>query len=433
VRPRAGDLVLTGARRVALATTAIVAVLYLLIAIAVVLIVTHNLTVRIDQQLGGSLQALQQSRAARPGEGFNRPPGAPPFGPPVLWWTFHPDGNYDTTSVEAANIPLPVAYTSIKSPQTITISGTQVRVMGGPVGDDWAVVGQTTDNVIETRTNLVIAEALIGPVLLAVVFLGALAIGHRVGMPIERARQRQMEFAANASHELRTPLSVIQAQASLALGEPRDSTWYSQAFRRVDEESRRMRRLVDDLLWLARLDAQPGPQKADPVELGIIVQQAVDRFAAIAETRRLRLALQRAGDAYLVAAPPDWLDHLVGVLVDNACRYAPENGSVEVRLTTDGERVRLAVEDSGPGIPPEERRRIFDRFQRATSQPGGTGLGLAIADAVVRNTGGRWEIGNSALGGASVAVSWPRALASGAVSGTAADRGHLTARDPRRA
>ena len=71
-------------------------------------------------------------------------------------------------------------------------------------------------------------------------------------------------------------------------------------------------------------------------------------------------------------------------------------------------RLRLAVEDAGPGIPAEERARIFDRFHRATDQPGGAGLGLAIADAVVRATHARWEIGESSLGGASVAVSWPR-------------------------
>jgi len=72
--------------------------------------------------------------------------------------------------------------------------------------------------------------------------------------------------------------------------------------------------------------------------------------------------------------------------------------------------VRLAVDDSGPGIAPEERPRIFDRFHRATEQPGGAGLGLAIADAVVRATNGRWDIGTSAAGGASMAVSWSRGL-----------------------
>jgi signal transduction histidine kinase len=72
--------------------------------------------------------------------------------------------------------------------------------------------------------------------------------------------------------------------------------------------------------------------------------------------------------------------------------------------------VRLTVDDSGPGIPPEQRSRVFDRFHRATDAPGGAGLGLAIADAIVRATGGRWTIGTSAAGGASVSVSWPRSI-----------------------
>ena len=117
------------------------------------------------------------------------------------------------------------------------------------------------------------------------------------------------------------------------------------------------------------------------------------------------------GDTHVIAAPPDWLDHLVGVLLDNACKYSPEDGSVDVRVAADGDRVRLTVDDSGPGIPVEQRRRIFERFQRATDQGNGAGLGLAIADAVVRATSGRWDVGTSAAGGASMSVVWPRVLA----------------------
>jgi hypothetical protein len=98
------------------------------------------------------------------------------------------------------------------------------------------------------------------------------------------------------------------------------------------------------------------------------------------------------------------------VLLDNACKYVPEGGTVDVTVWADGNRVRLAVDDSGPGIPAAERSRIFDRFRRATDQPGGAGLGLAIANSVVSATGGRWTIGDSPLGGASLGVLWPRSL-----------------------
>jgi len=94
-----------------------------------------------------------------------------------------------------------------------------------------------------------------------------------------------------------------------------------------------------------------------------------------------------------------------------------------VRVAAEGNRVTLAIDDSGPGIPPERRSQVFDRFRRATDQPGGAGLGLAIADAIVRATNGRWEVGSSPAGGASMAVTWPRLLARPASARTAAPEG----------
>jgi signal transduction histidine kinase len=413
------DLVRSGAQRVALAATAIVAGLYLLIAVAVVLIVSHNLTANVDGTLSKWLTAMATQRGG-PSRGYQGPPGGPRFDAPVLWWTFHPDGNYADSSMEAANINLPAPYNRIQAPQTITVSGTDFRVMGGLTSDDWTVVGQSMNSVYQARGNLIQAELLLGPVLLIVVFLGALAIGRRVASPIEQARQRQMDFTANASHELRTPLAVIQAQTSLALAQDRDAGWYQRAFTRVNEESLRMRHLVDDLLWLARFEAMPRSGKAEPVDVGVLAQQAVDRFAAVAQARRQQLNVRVSSDSHVIAASPEWLDHLVGVLLDNACKYTPEQGSIDVRVAVEGNRIKLVVDDSGPGIPADQRGQIFDRFRRATDQPGGAGLGLAIADAVVRATNGRWEVGASAAGGASMAVSWPRLLARAAATRTAA-------------
>ncbi len=115
----------------------------------------------------------------------------------------------------------------------------------------------------------------------------------------------------------------------------------------------------------------------------------------------------------VVVGSSEWLDRLLGVLLDNAFKYAPEGGVVAVSVGADGNRVRLVVEDSGPGIPEDERPKIFDRFHRARSRAAmAPGLGLAIADAVVRHTHGRWEVNTSALGGARMAVSWARVLTS---------------------
>ena len=258
---------------------------------------------------------------------------------------------------------------------------------------------------------MIVAELLIAPFLLGAVFLGALWIGRRVAAPIEASRRRQLDFTADASHELRTPLAVIEAQTSLALAGQRDVAWSRAAFERVDDEAKRMRRMLEDLLWLARFDASKRPVDVEPVDLAVMAGQAVDRFGPVAETRRLTIEVHAPPDGAVVAAPPEWLDRLLGVLLDNACKYAPDGGRVDVTVAIDGSRVALTVDDSGPGIPEGERTRIFDRFHRATDEAGGAGLGLAIADAIVRATGGRWRVASSPSGGARMGVSWTRALA----------------------
>jgi signal transduction histidine kinase len=270
------------------------------------------------------------------------------------------------------------------------------------------VIGESLEPVNEARTTIIVAELLIAPLLLGAVFLGAVAIGRRVATPIEQARRRQLEFTADASHELRTPLSVIEAHTSLALMQDRSPAWYRNAFGQVDHEARRMRRLIDDLLWLARFDDGKASPVPEPLDVSVLAEQAVARFDVVAEARHLTLSVRPAASESIVAVPAEWLDRLLGVLIDNACKYSPDGGQVEVRVAVDGQRVRLTVDDSGPGIPEADRARIFDRFHRAVGGSDGAGLGLAIADAVVRATGGRWQVGSASLGGASMSISWPR-------------------------
>lgn len=397
--------------RVAMAASAIVGVAYLLIAVVVAVVVANNMTADVDRQLAHALAPVPVQ--AGNGQPFG-PTGQPdrPFGPQVAMWRISPDGTI--AALNNFNVTLPAEYRHVTGPVTVTVGGAAIRIEGAARGEDYVVVGETMEDVNSAESTLIVSEFGIGCALLIVVFLGAWAIGRRVGGPIERARQRQLEFTADASHELRTPLSVIEAQATLAIARPRDGTWDAAAFGRINVELKRTRRLVDDMLWLARFDSPGGQPQAEPVDLRVLAAQTADRFAAVAETRSQHLEVQAgsgAADA-IVTAPPEWLDRLVGILLDNACKYSPEGGSVIVGVTGEGRRVRLTVDDSGPGIPEDERGRIFDRFHRATDQPGGSGLGLAIGAAIVRSTGGRWQIGTSAAGGASVSVSWPRSMGS---------------------
>jgi two-component system sensor histidine kinase CiaH len=395
--------------RVALAATAVVGAAYVLVAVAVVLIVSRNLTSQLDSDLQATLRHVssEPDHGGGPGGGGFEPPPSGPLGQKLITWTIHADGTQSSTD---PSLVLPAAYQSVAAPQTVTINALSVRIAGMAVRDEYVVVGESTDSVDKTQDNLVLAEVLIGPILLAAVFLGAVAIGRRVAAPIEHARQRQLEFTADASHELRTPLSVIEAQTSLALSQDRPVEWYQRAFTQVDAESKRIRRLVEDLLWLARFDAMSGRPDAEPVDVGVLAAQTVDRFRIVAEARHLELDVHATSGTNIVTVPPEWLDRLLGVLLDNACKYSPEGGSVSVAVVSESGRTRLTVDDSGPGIPEDQRARIFDRFHRATDKPGGSGLGLAIADSIVRATNGRWRIGASRSGGASMSVTWARSF-----------------------
>jgi signal transduction histidine kinase len=173
---------------------------------------------------------------------------------------------------------------------------------------------------------------------------------------------------------------------------------------RVRSESDRLRRLVDDLLWLARFDSQPPPPGHEPVDLATLAAECADRFRAVGPEVTAEIGREPA----LISAPPEWIDRLMGVLMDNACRHAGPDGQVRISVR----KLALTVEDSGPGIPEDQRARLFDRFQRAEESGGGAGLGLAIGDSIVRSTGGRWRMATSPLGGALLEVSWrhPRKL-----------------------
>ena len=403
--------------RVAMAAAALVGIAYLAVAVVVAVVVAGNLTSEIDQHLSMALNVAGHSGqpgGGPNGNGFGGPGFDPsiqdPRGLPVLLWEVGADGSARPQGLN--QLALPQADASVIAPTTVSIGGVSYRLAGQSVGATRLVVGQSLDSVSETTSTLIVAEFGIGCALLILVFLGSVAVGRRVALPIERARQRQLEFTADASHELRTPLSVIEAQASLAMARERDPDRDGTAFERIDTELRRTRRLVDDMLWLARFDSTGGQPQSEPVDLRVLAAQTADRFAAVAETRFQHLEV-RAGQSdvdAIVTAPPEWLDRLVGILLDNACKYSPPGGSVAVGVAVEGRRVRLTVDDSGPGIPEAERDRIFDRFHRATDQPGGAGLGLAIADAIVRATGGHWHIGISPAGGASVSVGWQRSL-----------------------
>ena len=139
----------------------------------------------------------------------------------------------------------------------------------------------------------------------------------------------------------------------------------------------------------------------------MLAAQTADRFGVVAEARHLLQGVG-AGDGLVIRAPPEWLDRLLGVLLDNACKYSPEGGRSSVSVVPERTRISLVVDDNGPGIPDDERARIFDRFHRARTS-GGPASAWRSPTRSSGRTNGRWRVETSALGGARMAVSWPRA------------------------
>ena len=316
------------------------------------------------------------------------------------------------TALKSTAPPLPSRLWG-PDPVTFDIGASAFRFDTLRVHDDVLVAGQSTASSSSVQSALLVAEVVFGVILAVALFGGATVVGLRASAPSELVRRRQAEFTADASHELRTPISVIEAEVGLALVRPRDPATYREVLERVGRENTRLRRIVEDLLWLARADSeQPRPGDGAQTDVGEVVERCVARFGALTMAQRIDLSMQRVGNGpFTVQAQTDLIDRLVGVLIDNACKFAGEGGRVEVSVRDWGSRVDLRVDDSGPGIPEDQREAVFDRFHRATDKVSGTGLGLAIADSVVRSTQGQWAIGVAELGGARLEVSWRRVLA----------------------
>jgi signal transduction histidine kinase len=405
-RPRPG--LRRHAVRTALTASGLVALVMLALCAGIDLVVAHNLRASAEERLNRELMILAK-------EPSTLPVREPDFDDPVVSWRLDEQGRVIAASAEAP--ALPAAARGATTPRALTIAGTEFLVASAPVPSGRLVLAESLSSTGRAITTVIAAEAAVVAVLLALVFMSALLVARRVAGPIERARQRQLDFTADASHELRTPLSVIEAETSLALSESGAPSSDRQALARVLDESRRLRRIVDDLLWLARFDALPEEPATQDVDVATTATVVAQRFEGVARSRGLRIGLEAAQDgSAIISAPPEWLDRLCGVLVDNACRYTPPGGSVSVAVRREGSRVRLSVDDTGPGISAQDRHRMFDRFHRGAGDGEGAGLGLAIGEAIVRATHGRWMVANRSGGGASIGVIWPAGATSRAGS-----------------
>ena len=225
---------------------------------------------------------------------------------------------------------------------------------------------------------------------------------------LEEAFARQQAFVSDASHELRTPLTAIRGQLEvLARNEHPDAADVRRVQQLVAAEVDRMTRLTEDLLLLAHTD-ESRPVPREPIGLDLLLAEVLDSAEPTTD-RRLRLRADAPG---VLHADRDRVTQALRNLLRNAIEHTQPGGAIELGAReAAGERVQIWVDDDGPGIPVEERERVFNRFHRTDAararHAGGTGLGLAIVHAIASAHGGRVWVEQAPLGGARVVIELP--------------------------
>jgi len=379
----------------------------------------------VSSELANRGTAVLERRAEEVARIVGRPgplPARPPFGfafggeqSGTLTLAVKPDGSVLGRLDEVAGLPVEPSVEAARANgediRATTIDDTPIRVysLAVPRTDgDW-VVQVIGERASEQR----LLEALLSVLVLGGLAALALAVAAgwvyagRALVPIrtaidrrDAALGRQREFAANASHELRTPLTVIRTSVTdLRRNPEKPVAAVGTALDDIDAETTHLAALVDDLLLLARTDAGTMELERVPVDLADVAPEAAGPLTSMAAERGVAVVVDPL--PAVVDGDPLRLRQLVTILIDNAVAHTPAGGSVTVRVRAEGQAAVLAVEDTGPGIRPEDLPRVFERFWRADDAPtGGTGLGLAIAAWIVERHGGRIEAANRAEGGA---------------------------------
>jgi two-component system phosphate regulon sensor histidine kinase PhoR len=238
---------------------------------------------------------------------------------------------------------------------------------------------------------------------------GAVLVLHEI-TDLRRADQIRRDFVANVSHELRTPLTAIRGYVEALLDDRSDSEDARKFLEIIARHSERMERLVSDLLRLARLDARQEALDLASCDLQQLFNTVVADVAQTAEAKHQQITTTVDGAGSRVTADPAKLHDVLRNLVENAVHYSPDHAAIRLEATHQNGVVRISVSDSGPGIPPEDLSRVFERFYRvdkSRARPGGTGLGLAIVKHLVELHGGRAVAENRPEGGARFVITLP--------------------------
>ncbi len=301
--------------------------------------------------------------------------------------------------------------------RTVTMSdGRRTRLLtyrltrpGGPAALQLARELSDQEQVLSQLTL-----GLIGLGSLGMVLVGAASwwLAGRALRPSQEAWERQQRFIASASHELRAPLTLIRASAEVALRETLpDATDQRELLSDILAESDQMRRLVDDLLTLTRLDSRQLTMTTTAVDLGDLLRTVQRQTARLGEQRGITVELETA--AGTVQADAERLQQIMLIILDNALRYTPAGGRITISTAPIGRMIQITITDTGIGIAPEHLPHIFERFYRADParerQNGNAGLGLSIAKGLVEAMNGRITVESTVGVGTTVSIALPQA------------------------
>jgi two-component system, OmpR family, heavy metal sensor histidine kinase CusS len=229
---------------------------------------------------------------------------------------------------------------------------------------------------------------------------------------LEIAFKEQQRFIADASHELRTPLAVLRGETEVALSKPRESDEYKDSLNLIKDEAERLSRIVEDLFVLARqpIDA-PAKLLKQSISLNQVASDCVRAAQVLAVRKNLQMNLDDGSTSLTMRGDEELLKRMLLNLLDNAVKYTPEGGEIEVKLSSRNGTALIEVCDTGIGIPASDQPKIFDRFYRvdkARSRTlGGAGLGLSIARWIVEAHAGNIKVESEAARGSTFTVELP--------------------------
>ncbi|NEQ47093.1 MAG: HAMP domain-containing histidine kinase [Leptolyngbya sp. SIOISBB] len=446
-------------RRLALWYTTVTAIVLLLFASGVYWYVRTTLVERVDDTLNHVVEIVQRSLVIEPGGALGEQV-LTTMGKvaPSLQVNVEASFRDNATTTEDDHIDLEwfsptgeLLWSTLSEPLDLPV---KVNPEGKTVPiDNEHVVRQVTDRIVSGNQILgylrvshpwfevtkpsrqFLQDLMLGLSLMisAVATIGWLLSGIAIA-PVRESYQQLKQFTADASHELRNPIAVIQTNAQVALADPEpDAAAQQQQLQVIERLTRRLGRLVDDLLFLARQEGGLAPFEATPVDVSMLLTDVIEEQAAIADHKHIQLDCEAcelalialARDQTLPHAPsPNWIvegdaDQLVRLftnIISNSLQYTPDDGRIEIMLEAgklqNQPTIDVTIKDNGGGIPEEALPHIFDRFYRADpsrqrSAVGGSGLGLAIAKVIVENHGGDIQIQSQSQQGTEVKIRLP--------------------------